>query len=199
MKVGQADEIAGLVSAQAQQKCENWAWAAALETSLKAQQAEIPQNYWIMKADGGEVCKDGPADLEALTKLISGDYALDDGRKVRIDAQAVEGAPTNMDSLILAPRQGRPLIFFWKGHAYVYRGLAYNEMVATTGAREFEVEQVDLLDPFFDTAEKQAAVFDREKDDPNDINGVLDVKVTPIEGTDWMHPEKGLEHESQPH
>src|SRR5262249_15015193 len=54
-KPGQTAEIADLLSVPAKQKCENWAWAAALETALKAQHAEIPQNYWVMKADGGEL------------------------------------------------------------------------------------------------------------------------------------------------
>jgi hypothetical protein len=192
MKLKQQAEIAGLVSASAQQKCENWAWAAALETALKAQGVNIPQSSWIAKADGGEVCKDQPADIESLAKTIEGEYALDDGRKVRIHVQAVSGAPANLGALIAAARENRPLIFFWKNHAYVYRGLEYNEMVTTTGTHEFEVEHLELLDPFFDTAEKQAATFERDKDNPADINGMLDLKVTPIEGPDWMHPDNAF-------
>jgi hypothetical protein len=102
-----------------------------------------------------------------------------------------------MDSFILAPREGRPLIFFWKGHAYVYRGLLYDQMIASTGQRQFEVRQVELLDPFFQTVEKQETTFDRDKDDPADIDGVLDVKAVPIEGPDWLHPEKELDHPTE--
>ena len=194
---GKTAEIKDLVSEPAQQKCDNWAWAAALETALHAQHVQLSQSYWVMRADGGEVCKDGPTDLEALGKLITGEYTLDDGRKVRLRANAVEGAPTEMDALIVAPMTGRPLIFFWKDHAYVYRGLRYNELVASNGEREFEVLAVELLDPFYDTAAKQGALFERDKDDPAEINGMLDVTVTPIEGTDWLHPEKELERPTE--
>src|SRR5437588_5886423 len=162
----QTAEIADLMSATAKQKCENWGWAAGLETILKQQRVNIPQNYWVIKADGGEVCKEQMPKLEALSKLITGAYQLDDGRKVRLEAAAVTGAPTDMDSMIDAPRHGRPMLFVWKGHPYVYRGLIYNEMIAANGQHGFDVRQVELLDPFFDTAEKQIALFDREKDDP---------------------------------
>jgi len=193
----QTAEIADLMSATAKQKCENWGWAAGLETILKQQRVNIPQNYWVIKADGGEVCKEQMPKLEALSKLITGAYQLDDGRKVRLEAAAVTGAPTDMDSMIDAPRHGRPMLFVWKGHPYVYRGLIYNEMIAANGQHGFDVRQVELLDPFFDTAEKQIALFDREKDDPNDINGLMDVVVTPIEGTNWQHPELELEHPTE--
>src|SRR5438270_8368430 len=193
----QTAEIADLVSATAKQKCENWGWAAGLETILKRQGVDIPQNYWVMKADGGEVCKEQTPDLEALSKVITGAYQLDDGRKVRLEVEAVSGAPTDMDSMIDAPRHGRPMLFVWKGHSYVYRGLVYNEMIAANGQHQFDVRQVELLDPFFDTAAKQAALFDREKDDPNDITGLMDVVVIPIEGTNWLHPELELEHPTE--
>jgi len=193
----QTTEIADLTSATAKQKCENWGWAAGVETILKEQGVNIPQNYWVIKADGGEVCKEEMPKLEALSKVITGAYRLDDGRQVRLEVEAVSGAPTDMDSMIDAPRHGRPMLFVWKGHPYVYRGLVYNEMIAANGQHQFDVLQVELLDPFFDTAAKQSALFDREKDDPNDIGGLMDVVVTPIEGTNWLHPELELEHPTE--
>src|SRR5579864_4237879 len=89
----QTAEITDLVSTITKQKCENWAWAAGLETILKKQGVDIPQNYWVMKADGGEVCKDEMPKLESLSKLINGEYKLDDGRKVRLEVEAVLGPP----------------------------------------------------------------------------------------------------------
>jgi hypothetical protein len=193
----QTAEIQNLVSVTAKQKCENWAWAAGLETILKEQNVQIPQSYWVMKADGGELCKDAMPKLESLGKLIDGPYQLDDGRKVRLEVVAVVGPPTDMDAMIDAPNHGRPLLFVWKGHSYLYRGLVYNELIAANGQRQFYVKQVELLDPFFDTAEKQSALFDRDKDDPGDINGIVDVTVTPIGGTNWLHPEQELEHPTE--
>ena len=193
----QTSEITDLVSATTKQKCENWAWAAGLETILKKQGVEIPQDYWVMKAEGGELCRDEMPRLEALTKLINGEYQLDDGRKVRLETLVAPGAPTGMDAMIDAPSKGRPMLFVWKGHSYLYRGIVYDETIAANGQRQFYVKQVELLDPFFDTQAKQSTLFDRDKDDPNDINGVVDVTVTPIEGSNWLHPEKELEHPTE--
>lgn len=193
----QTAEIADLVSATTKQKCENWAWAAGLETILKKQGVDISQNYWVMKAEGGELCKDEMPELESLTKLIDGAYQLDDGRRVRLEALVAPGAPTAMDAMIEAPSRGRPMLFVWKGHSYLYRGMVYDELIAANGQRQFYVKRVELLDPFFESQEKQNALFDRDKDDPNDINGVVDVMVKPIEGTNWLHPEQELEHPTE--
>jgi len=194
LRPDQKVEIKDLVStAPARQKCENWAWAASLETILQTQKVPLPQSYWVLKADGGEVCKDGSASLSSLRKLINGVYILEDGRKVRLEATTVAGAPEEMDAMIDAPRTGRPLMLLWKGHAYLYRGMVYDEMLAPTGQRWFFVKQLELLDPFGDGPEKQAATYNRDQDDPNDIAGMVDVVATAVEGTDWQHPEKELE------
>jgi hypothetical protein len=198
LRPDQKVELADLLSiAPAKQKCENWAWAAALESVLKAQKVSLEQSYWVMKADGGEVCKESATDLSTLPKLIDGSYILDDGRKVRLVATLFSGAPAEMDAMIVAPRSGRPLLFVWKSHAYLYRGMSYDEMIAPNGQREYAIRQLKLLDPFFEGAEKQIATYDRDKDDPADINGMIDVVVTPIEGPDWLHPEKELEKPSE--
>jgi hypothetical protein len=194
---GQTVDIPGLTSVVARQKCENWAWAAALESILKTQAVDLRQSYWIMKSAGGELCKDDATDLDALAKLITGEYILKDGQKVRLSATAMAGAPGQVDLLIAAPRSGRPLLLFWKGHPYLYRGMIYDEIVAATGDKEFEIRQLNLLDPFFPSAEKQAETFTRDSDDAADINGLLDVVATPVNPPDWQHPEKELDHPTE--
>src|SRR5438045_4397014 len=57
LRPDQRVELAELLSmASAKQKCENWAWAAVLESILKAQKVPLTQSYWVTKPDGGEVC-----------------------------------------------------------------------------------------------------------------------------------------------
>ena len=198
LRPDQQVELAELLSmAPAKQKCENWAWAAVVESILKAQKVPLTQSYWVTKADGGEVCKESATDLSMLPKLINGSYVLDDGRKVRLVATLVAGAPAEMSAMIEAPRSGRPLLFVWKNHAYIYRGISYDEMIAPNGQREFEIRRLKLLDPFLEGGEKQAVSYDRDKDDSADINGMMDVVATPIEGPDWLHPEKELEKPSE--
>lgn len=188
----QKAELPKLEAARAAQKCENWAWAAGLETSLRLQGVHLPQNYWVMKANGGEVCDDRPVNLEKISKMIDGKYVLDDGRKVILESTTIKGAPTAVDPLIVATRAGRPLVFLWKGHPYLYTGMIYHEMVYATGQRVFEVQEIKLLDPFA-PAEKQAVSFKPATDDPAEINGLLDIKATPIEPQSWLHPEKELD------
>jgi hypothetical protein len=189
----QRAELPKLDAVSAAQKCENWAWAAGLETSLRLQGINnLPQNYWVMKANGGEVCDDRPVSLQKISKLIDGKYVLDDGRKVLLESSTVSGVPTAVDPLIVATRSGRPLVFLWKGHPYLYVGMRYHEVIWATGQRDYEVQEMKLLDPVA-APEKQAVSFNATKDDPADINGLLDIKATPIEPQSWLHPEKELE------
>jgi hypothetical protein len=187
-------ELPKLDAVRAAQKCENWAWAAGLETSLRLQGvSSLPQNYWVMKANGGEVCDDRPVDLAKISKLIDGKYTLADGRKVLLESFMVSGVPTAVDPLIVPTRAGRPLVFLWKGHPYIYVGMSYHEVVWATGQRDYEVQEMKLLDPLA-APEKQAIAFNPANDDPADINGLLDIKATPIEPQSWLHPEKELQN-----
>ncbi|MCI0350557.1 MAG: hypothetical protein L0Z53_14125 [Acidobacteriales bacterium] len=188
----QKAELPKVEPVSATQKCENWAWAAGLETSLRLQGiSNLPQNYWVMKANGGEVCDDRPVDLQKIAKLIDGKYTLDDGRKVLLESSTIMGVPTAVDPLIVATRAGRPLVFLWKGHPYIYVGMNYHEVVWATGQRDYEVQEMKLLDPIA-APEKQAVAFNPVNDDPAEINGLLDIKATLIEPQSWLHPEKEL-------
>jgi len=187
-------DIAGLTSATAEQKCENWTWAAGLETILRTQNVDLKQKYWVLKADGGEVCKDNSIDLGSLSQYINGEYVLDDGRHVRLEATTIAGLPQGIDPFILAPQAGRPLMLVWKGHPYLYVGMNYEELRFAGGQREFAVTKLKFLDPMASDPAKQVVYFDREKDDLADISGMMDVIAAPIEGTDWLHPEKELDH-----
>jgi hypothetical protein len=188
----QKSELPKVEAVSVAQKCENWAWAAGLETSLRLQGVKLPQNYWVMKANGGEVCDDRPVNLEKISRIIDGKYVLDDGRKVILESTVITGAPAAVDPLVMAVRAGRPLVFLWKGHPYLYTGMAYHEVIYATGLRDFEVQEIKLLDPFA-PAGKQAVSFKPATDDPAEINGLLDIRAIPIEPQSWLHPERELE------
>lgn len=189
----QRAELAKMDAVSATQKCENWAWAAGLETSLRLQGvSSLPQNYWVMKVNGGEVCDDRPVDLAKISKAIDGKYTLDDGRKVVLESSMISGVPTAVDSLIVPTRSGRPLVFLWKGHPYIYVGMRYHEIVWATGQRDFEVQEMKLIDPVA-APDKQMISFNPASDDPAEINGLLDIKATPMEPQSWLNPERELE------
>ena len=82
-------------------------------------------------------------------------------------------------------RQGRPLILFWNGHAYLLCGLLYDEFIASDGGRVFVVREMKLRDPYVAAGDKQFVTFVRGTDDPNDIDGLMQVTVTPVEQQPW--------------
>lgn len=184
MRPGQFVEVPTFTATVAAQKCKDWAWAAALETVLRLQEIKVGQRDWITKLRGGELCDDDFSRFEDLPRLIDGEYVREDGSKARVSATYLAGAPTNVADLIVAMRQGRPLILFWKGHAYLLCGLVYDEYIAPNGQRIFEVREMKLRDPYF-AGGKQFLTFVKGTDDANDLNGLMQVTVTPVEQQRW--------------
>src|ERR1051326_1921119 len=85
----------------ARQKCANWAWAAALETVLRAQGVPLDQTFWVLRLNHGEPCLDTTGAPEDLIRYLESDsHVLDDGRKVRLHVVYVPGPPTAMAALI---------------------------------------------------------------------------------------------------
>jgi hypothetical protein len=168
------------------QKCENWSWAAGVETILRTVDVPLDQHYWVQKSDGGEVCRESLAPLEQLARVINGEYVLDDGRKVRLEARYTVGAPVNLDAIILGLRGGRPALLLWKGHAYILYGVVYDEYVAPTGHRLFDIREIKLVDPLYDD-ERRLVSFVRDRDDLADIGGTFEVAAIFYVPTDWMH------------
>ncbi len=162
----------------ARQACENWAWAAAIEALLAKQEVTLKQDYWIDRADGGAVCLDRAPSLEDTVSLVSGDYTLDEGRRVRIDASFNPGAPTDIDAIILRLRSGQPSLLLWKDHHYVLTGVVYDEFVYPTGQKRFEVRELELIDPSLKADPGRHVLFLKGIDDPDDIGGTLEINVS---------------------
>src|SRR4051812_49378054 len=87
-KADQKVEIAGAPASlgTADRKCENYAWAAIVETMMRAQQVPIKQDDWAMRSSGGMKCNPALDDYAQRAQSINGDYTLDGGKKVRIHA-----------------------------------------------------------------------------------------------------------------
>ena len=190
LNAGVTAELPSPAAASAAQKCENWAWAAGVETMLRAQDVPLDQHYWVQKSDGGEICLESLASLDQIAKVVTGEYVLEDGRKVRLEARSVLGAPANLDSIILSLRRGQPALLAWKDHAYVIYGLVYDEYVSPTGHRIFDIREIKLIDPFYAEDARRLVSFVKDRDNPADINGTLEVTATPFTPTDWMHRGK---------
>ena len=181
-KPSQKEEIPNLWVPAAAQKCQNWSWASGVEAVLKPRNISLSQNYWIQKAYAGEICVDQPIDFERLVRLVNGNYTLDDGRKVHLEANLISGAPTITDDLIAPIRRGEPTLLFWKWRAYVLAGAVYDELIYPNGQREFVIHELKLIDPY--TAKPVS--FLMGTDDPNDINGFLQVTATFAVPQPWI-------------
>ena len=174
--------VEGLTPATPKQKCENWLWAAEVETILTAQKINLPQTYWVQQANLGEVCVDAPVDLESLSSLIDRDYQLEDGSKFHLTAVRTIGAPTDMGHIISSLRQGRPFILLWKGHPLLVTGMIYDEYGYPNGQRMYEVRQIDMLDLLYPEGdERRTRSFVKGTDNMDEIGGALEVVASPVD------------------
>jgi hypothetical protein len=169
----------------AQRPCANWTWAAALESLLGQAGVELRQDFWVARAHGGLVCLPQPGAPEALARVTQGSYTLNDGRRLRLEARVTTGAPTSVDEYILRLQSGQPFLLFWNSQVYLLHGVVYDEYIAGTGDRFFQVRELKLLDPN-PQARERAAVFDRTQHDPASIQAVMEVTVSFDPGTDWL-------------
>ncbi|HZS28144.1 MAG TPA: hypothetical protein VFB76_13010 [Candidatus Angelobacter sp.] len=160
----------------AKQDCENWALAAGVETMLAKQNVALGQNFWVMRMSGGELCLDKLPSMETLSQAVNKDFALDDGRHVRLEAHFVSGAPVNIDAVIAGLKQQQVSLLLWQGHPYYLTGITYDEHIGTDGTRYFEIKELRLANTF---AKLPGASFQKGRDNPENIGGILSVAVLP--------------------
>ena len=158
----------------AKQKCENWALAAGLEAMLREQNVALDQSFWVMRMNGGELCVSDLPSLDSLARLVDREFVLDDGRHVRLQLNFTPGAPTNIDSLLARLKREQISLMLWRGHPYYLVGATYDEYVGRDGSRLFEIKELRLANTF---AGIPGVTFEKGRDDPGDIGGVVTVSV----------------------
>lgn len=166
-------DIEGLAVTAPERNCENWAWAAALQTVLRAQKVELPQSHFVDRANGGR-CEDSEPTLEETDRLIEREYRNEDGTRLRVTTKLISGAPRVIDELLTSLAAGRPVLLYWRSHAYVLQGILYDEAVYPTGNKLYEARELRLLDP---AAPGSPTKFVRGSDNADEINGMLIVTV----------------------
>lgn len=175
----QKAEIANLVLAEPAQKCNNYAWAVAVAAMLKQQDVPLDQNFWVEKANGGDICVDALPSMERFAKAINGAYTLDDGRKFRLQTTVIPGAPTIPDNALAPLKRGVPVLVFWNDKAYVLTGAVYDEFIYPNGQRMFIVRQLKMLDPLAPAKDREVS-FVNGTDDPAGISAMVYVSATPM-------------------
>ncbi len=159
---------------KAKQSCENWGLAAGLETMLRHQNVALDQNFWVMKLEGGDLCLTNLPKVESLTQTVNREFALDDGRHVRLETHFIAGAPINIDSVIVALKLQQISLVIWRGHPYFLSGITYDEHIARNGMRIFVLKEMRLANTF---PKLPGVTFEKGRDNPDEIQGILGVTV----------------------
>jgi len=160
----------------AKQSCENWAMAAGLEMMLEKKGVSLDQNFWVMRLNYGELCADLPS-IDALAKVVDGEFVLDDGRHVRLELEFTPGAPGQVDSIIAGLQQQQVALLIYRGHPYYISGVTYDEYIGKDGSRLFVIKEMRLANTFFG---KPGIAFERGRDNPDEIEGIVTVNVAAI-------------------
>lgn len=172
-----ADLAAGTKLNTAKQSCENWAVAAGLETMLQRQNVSLDQSFWVMRMNGGELCLGDMPTIDALTQAVNKEFVLDDGRHVRLEIQFEPGPPVSVDPVIAGLKQQQVTLLLWRGHTYYLTGVTYDERIGRDGTRFFEVKEIRLANTY---AKLPGVTFQKGRDDPAEIQGILSVSATQL-------------------
>ena len=158
----------------AKERCENWALAAGLETLLDRQSVSLKQNFWVMRLNGGELCMDQLPTFNALARAVNKEFVLDDGRHVRLELGFAPGPPVNIDPVIAGLKLGQAAVLLWSGHPYYLTGVTYDERIGRDGTRFFEIKELRLANTY---AKEPGITFQKGRDNPDEIAGILSVSV----------------------
>jgi hypothetical protein len=172
-------EIASLKLPEVTQKCTNYAWAVAVGAMLKAQDVPLDQDFWVQKANGGDLCIESLPSLESFTHTIDGSYTLDNGRRVKLKTTVIEGAPNIPDDALAPLKHGIPVLVFWNSRAYVLQGAVYDEFIYPNGQLMYLIRELKMIDPLAPPKER-AVSFVNGTDDPAGISALIYVSATTI-------------------
>jgi hypothetical protein len=147
---------------------------------LAARKVVLDQTFWVLHINYGEICVEELPAIELLNKVVNQEFALEDGRHVRLELHFVPGAPKNIDDVLAQLNRDEPSLLLWRGHPYYLTGMTYDERIGSNGSRLFEAKEFRLADTF---AQQPAASFKKGRDNPDELEGILSVRVTPLSPT----------------
>lgn len=180
----QKADVPNLILPHPAQKCTNYAWAVAVATMLKLQDVPLDQNFWVERANGGDLCVDPLPTIERLTRVVDGRYTLEDGRKVQLEMKVTDGAPTVPDDALAPLKRGMPLLVFWKSRAYVLAGAKYDEFIYPNGQRMYLIRELKMIDVLAPAKERDVS-FVNGTDDPAGISAIVFVHATILPTSQW--------------
>jgi hypothetical protein len=163
----------------AKQSCENWGFAAAVQSLLEMQDVPLRQEHWVSKLSGGDVCEPLLRSPQELARAVDGDYRLAGARVVHLEAR-LEGTSVDPGRLVRSIRENRPFLLIWKRHTYIVIGVKYVETI-DRGIHDYNIQEMKLMDPVAG-AEQEPMIFRKATGTLAEVNGILEIIVTQVSG-----------------
>ncbi len=119
-----------------------------------------------------------PRSLKELSTNLQGRHLLSDGRPIMVNAEYAPQTSINAGSIVGSLQDQRASLLEWKSHVYVLYGAIVGETRCQSGARQYSIVKLLLLDPRYSDQRRQA-VFNRETDDLSKVQGLLTLSIAP--------------------
>jgi len=126
----------------------------------------------------GDTVLSEPRSLKELSTKLQGRHLLSDGRPILVNADYAPEISINSGSIVGSLQAQRASLLEWKSHVYVLYGAIYGETRCQSGARQYSIVKLLLLDPRF-SDQRREAVFSRATDDLGKVQGLLTLSVSP--------------------
>jgi hypothetical protein len=114
--------------------------------------------------------------MDTLARVVNKEFVLEDGRHVRLELHFVPGAPVAIGAVIAGLKLQQVSLLLWHGHPYYMSGVTYDERIGRDGSRMFVVKELRLADTY---AKQPGITFQRDRDNADEIAGILTVSVIP--------------------
>jgi len=126
----------------------------------------------------GDDVQSEPRSLKELGTKLQGRHLLSDGRPIAVNAEYASQTSINAGSVIGALQDQRASLLEWKSHVFVLYGAVFGETRCQSGARQYSIVKLLLLDPRF-SDQRRETVFNRDTDDLAKVQGLLTLSVSP--------------------
>ncbi len=120
-----------------------------------------------------------PSSVKDIIAKLRGRHLFSDGRPVMISVlDLAPQATRNPGTVVRALTNKRAMLLMWNSHLYVLYGALFDEAQYADGSLVESINQLFLLDPRYSDSRREVP-FKREKDDWNQVEGLLLLSVSP--------------------
>lgn len=118
-----------------------------------------------------------PKSLKDIAGKLDGRHLLGDGRPIQIETEFLTPDQVGAGHLIAEVVRNRAPPMMWNSHLYVVHGVVFARSVDySTGISAYVIQKFLLWDVRYSDTRREA-VFDREKEDPDRVQGILFVSL----------------------